>query len=89
MTNITKDKKIYGNCQVLSPEGILMFRCDQKKANWYLNRDLADPINNDPLVIKLKFEPKGLGNHAKPFGLTEMVNKCVNCGSEEFLTKHH
>jgi hypothetical protein len=89
MTNITKDKKIYGNCQVLSPEGILMFRCDQKKANWYLSRELADTISEEPLVIKLKFEPKGLGNHAKPFGLTEMVNKCVNCGSEEFLTRHH
>lgn len=86
---VSKDRKIYGNCQVLSPEGILMFRCDQKKANWYLSRNLGEVVINDPLTIKLKFEPRGLGNHNKKFGLTEMTNKCVNCGDEDFLTRHH
>ena len=85
----TKDRKIYGNCQVFSPGGILMFRCDDKKANWYLNRDLADIIKEKPLTIKLKFQPQGLGNHNKEFGLTEMSNKCVCCGSDEYLTRHH
>lgn len=86
---VTKDRKIYGNCQVLSPEGILMFRCDQKKANWYLSRNLADITQESPLIIKLKFKPRGLGNHNKEFGLTEMTNKCVTCGCEEYLTRHH
>jgi hypothetical protein len=86
---VTKDRKIYGNCQVLSPEGVLMFRCDKKKVNWYLNRNLADVVTNSPLVIKLKFQPRGLGNHNKEFGLTRMNNKCVCCGTEEYLTKHH
>lgn len=86
---VTKDRKIYGNCQVLSPEGILMFRCDNKKANWYLNRNLAEVVNSSPLTIKLNFQPRGLGNHNKEFGLTEMNNKCVCCGTEEYLTRHH
>jgi hypothetical protein len=86
---VNKDRKIYGNCQVLSPDGILMFRCDDKKANWYLKRDLGEIVNPSPLTVKLKFEPRGLGNHNKPFGLSEMGNKCVVCGSEEFLTRHH
>lgn len=86
---IPKDRKLYGNCQVFSPDGHLMFRCDEKKVNWYLKRNLAEVINQEPLSVKLNFEPKGLGNHNKPFGLGEMSNKCVNCGSEHFLTRHH
>ena len=89
LNTVTKDRKIYGNCQVLSPEGHLMFRCESKKANWYLKRDLADIQNQEPLIIKLKFQPNGLGNHNKNYGLTEMENVCVVCGSDEFLTRHH
>lgn len=80
---------LYGNCCVLSPEGILMFRCNEKKANWYLSRSLATVISNYPLTIKLNFKPNGLGNHNKNYGLSEMENKCVNCGTEKSLTKHH
>ena len=81
------DRKIYGNYKVLSPDNILMFRCDEKKAQWYLTRDLADIVED--FTIKLKFTPRGLGNHDKPFGLTEMDNVCVNCGTPDFLTRHH
>lgn len=50
LNTVTKDRKIYGNCQVLSPEGHLMFRCESKKANWYLKRDLAQIVNLDPIL---------------------------------------
>lgn len=86
---VTKDRKIYGNCQVMSPDGHLMFRCDTKKANWYLKRDLADVVVDNPLTVKLKFQPKGLGNHNKNYGLSIIENICVVCGSDEFLTRHH
>lgn len=66
-----------------------MFRCDVKKIQWYTKRGLADIISQEPLIAKLKFKPKGLGNHDKQFGLTEMHNHCVVCGSGEFLTRHH
>lgn len=66
-----------------------MFRCDEKRVNWYLNKGLADTIHNNPLSIKLKFTPKGLGNHNKNFGLSDMINRCVNCGTNEYLTRHH
>lgn len=84
-----KNKRIYGNCKVFSPNDILMFKCDEKKANWYLKRKLATVINQHPLSIKLNFEPNGLGNHNKKWGLSVMENKCVVCGEYEFLTKHH
>ncbi len=82
-------KLIYGNCCVLSPDGILMFRCNTKKVNWYLSRELASIVLNDPLTIKLNFIPNGMGNHQKAYGLTEMKNLCVNCGSGVDLTRHH
>ena len=82
-----KDRKIYGNWRVLSPDGILMFRCELKKANWYLSRHLAEIVSEH--TIQLKFNPKGLGNHNKGYGLHEMQNRCVNCGSEHYLTRHH
>lgn len=86
---VSKNREIYGNCKVLSPGGHLMFRCDDKKANWYLKRNLADVVANDPLVIQLNFEPKGYGNYDSDYGLHEMKNVCVNCGATEYLTRHH
>ena len=83
--SLEKNRKVYGNYQVFSPDDILMFRCDEKKANWYINRDLAESIND--FSIRLKFEPNGLGNHEKD--LSDMINQCVVCGVDEFLTKHH
>ena len=74
---------------MFSPDGILMFRCDYKKANWYLKRNLGEVISQYPLKVKLKFKPRGLGNHNKSFGLTEMSNECVICGASEYLTRHH
>lgn len=46
-------------------------------------------ISDDPRTIQLTFNPNGLGNHTKSYGIDEMVNICVNCGAEEMLTRHH
>jgi hypothetical protein len=73
----------------MSPDNILMFRCDEKKANWYLSRNIAEVISEEPLTIRLMFKPKGYVNHGKGWGLTAMENRCVRCGVEENLTKHH
>jgi len=82
---------IYGNWLVLHPQGFEMFRCTTKKANWYLLRDLAEVISENPPTIKLNFEPNGIGWHGDEFALTQKQNKCVVCGTEELerLTKHH
>jgi len=81
---------IYGNCKVLAPDGELMFRCLEKRAYWYLDRNLADIVDNDPLTIKLNFEPNGRGEKSKHLKSIR-ENKCVVCGEEdiEVLTKHH
>jgi len=87
-----RKNKIYGNCRVFSPEGKLMFLCLEKRANWYLERNLAKVISSKPLSIKLKFQPAGEGfDENDNYYLSEKSNICVVCGENdlEILTKHH
>jgi hypothetical protein len=79
----------YQNCQVLHPNGQLMFRCSEKKATWYLDRNLGVKLGDNPLVVKLSFIPKGDGHIGDPYHLQEMENKCVVCGCLDYLTRHH
>lgn len=81
-----KKNKIYGNNKVYSPDGKLMFRCSDKKAKWYINRNLATVNDNE---VYLNFEPKGYGHHNMKYGLFEMKNRCVVCGETNKLTRHH
>lgn len=86
--NVLK-KEPYGNIKVLSKDGTLMFLCDKKKADWYLSRNLADWTEEN--VIQLNFEAAGLGNAHKlsSYHLEHKENRCVVCGGDEELTRHH
>lgn len=79
----------YENCEVLNPGGQLMFRCCRKKAAWYLDRNLGKKVTDEPLTVQLTFIPKGNGHVNDPYYLQKMENRCVVCGSEESLTRHH
>jgi hypothetical protein len=73
-----------------SPDDKLMCFISDKRARWYLNRDLATLVSDEytqGLAIKLKFKPEGDGWDSNL--LTPRENKCVVCGVEEHLTKHH
>jgi hypothetical protein len=87
MSNTTE--KRYSNNTILSPDGKFMCRCDDKRSLWYLKRNLATIVDEDPLVIKLTFEPKGNGHYGELFYEQTLCNRCVICGSEEKLTGHH
>jgi len=80
---------IYDGCQVLSPEGQLMFRCRRKKAEWYLKKKLAKIIGSEPTTIQLLFQPKGPGRIGDPFHLQKRQNLCCVCGSTDDLSRHH
>lgn len=81
--------KPYGNCKVLNDAGELIFRCDDKKAEWYLSRNLAVQVASNPRTIRLTFEPQGPGNKGDIFYLQDKENKCIVCGSQTELTRHH
>ena len=82
---------LYGNCKVFSKTGDLMFLCLEKKARWYLDRNLADVITENPLSIKLNFNANGNGWEGDLYYLTDKENRCVVCGDDTLvnLTKHH
>lgn len=85
--NRPSEELIYGNYSVLDPSGRLMFRCGEKKFNWYLKKGLADQVNDH--IIRLNFTPNGLGYLDNHFYLQERINVCVVCGCEHSLSRHH
>lgn len=81
---------LYGNYSFFAPDGKLLFRSSEKRAKWYLDRNLAKIIDNNPKMIKLNFFPKGDGDSERLLRYVR-INRCVVCGSTEgdTLTKHH
>lgn len=69
-----------------------MFRCSDRKRDWYLTRGLAEQVPPDlygPSVegahsIRLLFEPKGTGRNraGDEWYLEDQQDKCVVCGHE-------
>ena len=80
---------IFDNCLIQAPDGVNLSRCGCKKANWYLNNNLADIVAQDPLTIRLRFEPSGRRGLGDPLLLDGKPNVCVACGTNENLTRHH
>ena len=81
---------------MLSPEGVMMCRCDDAKMRWYLSRGLAKLIREDPPIFQLTFNPKGNGHsdndiheNLSAYFLTEKYNRCCVCGGTDLLTRHH
>lgn len=84
-----KTTELYGNWTVYSPSEEFMFRCGEKKIQWYLKKGLATPHGEK--AIKLLFPPKGNGNCEDTTGYFKEAReaRCVVCGTTEDLTKHH
>lgn len=76
------------NWEVYHPNGVHMFTCGEKKAKWYLDRDLAK--RTDDRKIILTFEPKGEGfDNNEIFGKTIREPICVVSGVDYNLQRHH
>lgn len=76
------------NWKVYHPNGYHMFTCGEKKANWYIDRDLAKIIGSNK--IQFLFEPKGNGfENNEIFGRSVREIKCVVNGNNENLQRHH
>jgi len=76
------------NWKVYHPSGRHMFTCGEKKANWYLDRNLAKLIGKKK--ITLTFSPKGNGfEDNEEFGRSIREARCVVSGIEDGLQRHH
>lgn len=89
MTTVNTTDFIYDNVEVLSPDGEFMFRCNSKRARWYLKRQLAEVISRNPPQLKLLFDPCGPGHSGDPFHCQERGNYCSVCGKTGGLSRHH
>lgn len=83
-----KSLTIYENWKVYSLQGKLMFRCNQKKARWYLDRELAVKRDKEEHAIQLTFEAKGQGHDENDYMIEDRKNICVVCASQAGLTLH-
>lgn len=66
-------------------KGEHMFYCNRKKALSYQKKGIAAKHKDNPNVFKLLFEPKGKGVPKQ----TPRDNKCLVCGTDDNLTRHH
>lgn len=78
----------FDNGVMLAPDGEILCRSSIKRLQWYVKRNLADLVVENPYTIKLKFEPKArqrLGGYSSD----GIKNYCVVCRKEEGLSRHH
>lgn len=83
-------KPIYESFAMIHPNGELMCYTNFKRANWYVEKGLAEWIEDKKFI--LKFEPNGNGKNNLPYYTQVLENKCVVCGTEDEekgLNKHH
>ncbi|KAL3863647.1 hypothetical protein ACJMK2_005395 [Sinanodonta woodiana] len=84
----SRQRPLYYNCRLLAPDGTMLTTCDIRKAEWYLDKGLADKVSDDPLTVKLKFEPAGRPQSEADYYLQDKENICVVCGaSDSYIRK--
>jgi hypothetical protein len=85
-----KEHNAYGNLEVYSPNGHLMFRTNENRLRYYKDLKLVQHLGENR--YQLLFQPKGLGHYGKDVELLEpRPNRCVCCGDSDIhsLTRHH
>ncbi|XP_044502861.1 protein RRP6-like 3 isoform X3 [Mangifera indica] len=72
---------VYHNCRIYANDGRLLCYCDRRKLDWYIHRNLAKLVDDDPPAIMLLFEPKGRPeDEGNDFYIQSKKNICVGCG---------
>lgn len=87
MPNNVSASPIYESYIMQHPDGTVMCRCNFKKAQWYMDRNLAVWVDDE--TFRLIFEPQGHGKSDNVYYTQKLENKCVVCGREDHLNKHH
>jgi hypothetical protein len=78
------------NWKVYHPNGKHMFTTSQRKADWYLTRNIVKVLDTEERSVQFINEPNGLGfAEHEVFGLQPRINRCVVCGEEHGLQRHH
>ncbi|KAJ8735084.1 hypothetical protein PYW08_014334 [Mythimna loreyi] len=87
---LVRQQPLYHNSYLHAPDGEVLCTCNTKKAMWFVNKGLADVLTEEPLSVRLRFEPAGraVGEAGRYYTL-EKENKCVVCGdSNSYIRKN-
>lgn len=88
--SIPKNSPRFNVWKFLHPDGDFMFFHTEKKMNSFIRNGLAKVVDEENKVVQLTFIPKGKGCDKNDiFMSTPKENKCVVCGTEKHLTRHH
>ncbi|WOL08050.1 hypothetical protein Cni_G16802 [Canna indica] len=80
---------VYHNCRIYASDGRLLCYCDRRKLEWYVRRDLAKIVEEDPPAIMLLFEPKGRPeDEDNEFYIQSKKNMCVGCGEKSHYIRY-
>ncbi|KAH7351796.1 hypothetical protein KP509_19G014700 [Ceratopteris richardii] len=80
---------VYQNCRIYAGDGGLLCFCDRKKLDWYVQRGLAEFLDEDPPAIRLLFEPKRRPeDENNDFYLQSKTNRCVGCGETSHYLRY-
>ncbi|KAB2613614.1 hypothetical protein D8674_035930 [Pyrus ussuriensis x Pyrus communis] len=80
---------VYHNCRIYADDGRLLCYCDRRKLEWYLRRDLAKLVDENPPAIMLLFEPKGRPeDEGNDFYIQSKKNICVSCGERNHYLRY-
>ncbi|XP_058118228.1 exonuclease 3'-5' domain-containing protein 2 [Anopheles ziemanni] len=84
----TRTKPLYHNCIMEAPDGEVLCTCDRRKAEWYVQRELADLVCQEPYTVRLRFEPAGraVDDPGKYYQQVK-ENICVVCGATECFNR--
>lgn len=79
----TMQKVMYHNCRLLAPDDRLLCTCDKRKALWYIDRGIGEMMEEEPLTVRLLFEPAGVPGPDREYYQLDKENRCVVCGRED------
>ena len=82
-------KTIYDNCAIYAPDGQFLARCSEDRIQWYLDRNLATVVSENPTCVRLLFEPSGRDGATEIYNVSTRKNECVVCAFVGELQRHH
>jgi hypothetical protein len=83
-------KPMYDNIEMYGPQGELLCTISQKKAGWYVRKQLAEWKNDDDhTAIQLLFAPKGKSGQTNVYTTSHKKNICVSCGEAKHHMRHY
>jgi len=84
----TRKTALYNNCILEAPDGQQLCTCDTKKALWYVEKERGTITCENPLTVRLNFEPAGRpSSEYDQYYLLDKANKCVVCGQENSMLR--